>query len=129
MGARDRLHPERETVASNRGYARQKISDIHGLSGCRALELNRCHEHCPIYASGVIPEHWLMRASLPWLSPQHRAARAGEEAGLHEQRHDQRLRHGLAVEALDRETLRTATLDEPDERLERRTQPLLIRLP
>ena len=53
------------------------------------------------------------------LSPQHGAPRAGEEAGLDEQRHDERPRHGLAVETLHGKPLRTAPLDEPYERRER----------
>src|SRR5437868_5332427 len=63
------------------------------------------------------------------LGPKDRTARAGEEAGLEEERHHVRLADGLTVEALDRETLRTAAPDVLDERGERGPQPFLVGLP
>src|SRR4029077_10805302 len=42
------------------------------------------------------------------------AARTGDEAGLEEQRHGDALGDGPAVEALDRQSLGAATLDESD---------------
>ena len=60
------------------------------------------------------------------LGPQHGAARACEEAGFEQQRHDLRLADGAPVEALDREPLRAAALDVVDERGERGTEPRLV---
>src|SRR5581483_11359817 len=58
--------------------------------------------------------------------PQNGPAGAGQEARLDEERHRLRLRHGLAVEPLDREPLRPAAPHVRDERGERRAQPLLV---
>ena len=55
-------------------------------------------------------------------------ARPGEEAGLDEQAHRLRLDDRLAVEALDREPLRAARAHVRDERLDRRPEPLGIRV-
>src|SRR5207248_5715899 len=49
------------------------------------------------------------------LTAKYRSSRAGEEAGLDEERHGNRLRDGLAVEALYREALCAAALDVSDE--------------
>jgi hypothetical protein len=63
------------------------------------------------------------------LRPEDRAAWAGEEAGLQEERHDLRLADGLAVEALDCESLlRAALLDVLDERGQCDPQPILLRI-
>ena len=56
------------------------------------------------------------------------SARAGEEAGLDEERHHHRSRDRLAVEALDREAFRAAALHVRDERRERDAKPVLLRL-
>lgn len=56
------------------------------------------------------------------------AARAGDEAGVEQERHDLGLADGLTIEALDGEPLRAAAFDVRDERLERDTQPLVVRL-
>jgi signal transduction histidine kinase len=55
-------------------------------------------------------------------------ARAGEEAGVDQQRHHHRVGDRLAVEALDREPLGASALHVGDEGGERDAQPLLLRL-
>ena len=59
-------------------------------------------------------------------TPEEPRGGARREAGLDKERHDERLRDRLAVEALDREALGAAALDEPDEGRERRPEPILV---
>ena len=59
------------------------------------------------------------------LGAEHRAARAGEEAGLEQQRVDRCLGDSLPVEALDRKTLCAALLHIRDVRRERWAQPFV----
>src|SRR5204862_6535332 len=54
---------------------------------------------------------------------------AGEEAGLHEERHREGLRHGLAVEPLDREAPHAAALHVRDQGGQGDAEPFLLRLP
>lgn len=63
-----------------------------------------------------------------WLRPQHGAARAGEEARLYEKHHRVGLDDRNAVEALDRETLRSPASHVLDESREGRAKPLGIGL-
>jgi len=56
------------------------------------------------------------RHGLRRLGPEHGPPRAGEEAGLEQERHGTRLNYGLAVEALDREPPGAAAPDVLDER-------------
>src|SRR6266540_1158327 len=62
------------------------------------------------------------------LGPKDSAARAGEEACVEQERHHVGLPHRFAVEALDREALRTTAPDVLHERRERGPQPFLVRL-
>src|SRR5512138_3188558 len=60
------------------------------------------------------------------LGTQHRAPGAGEEAGLDEEVHGFGLGDRLAVEALDREPLRTPRPNVSHERGERGSQPAVL---
>ena len=104
--------------------SRRRTRTRRGRSrGAADRDAARVRRTLSAYAAAALGSPLLEERSSTALRPQHGPARAGEEAGLDEQRERVRLDDGLAVETLDREPLRAAGADVGDERLERRPQP------
>src|SRR5438094_6785133 len=61
-------------------------------------------------------------------SAKRRAARALDESGLEQERHDRRLANCLAVEPLDRETFHARPADVVDQRGESVAEPAILRI-
>ena len=103
--------------------------DVASATVRRASSARHVRSTCAARRSSILPGRRVVDRGASTLRAQHGAARAGEEAGLDEQRHDLRLGHRLAVEALDREPLRAAArVTCATSAASAGPQPLLVRL-